>query len=228
MEWENNEEMRAMNNGNNEELLATITGMPAEVCREALEQAGGDMEQAGDMLVAAQRQGSAAAAAPAPAAAASKPTSREAPSGHVAFGGPDLTAAEAKKAEGNAMFKKGDADHLAYYSSANRSYTAAADAIKGAFVWPAAEKLLLVLWTILQHDGPDHLGLWYNALPEHQMALIASGCGCPSGAACEPGHGRPEDEAARCGPPQHGLSSKKMTLITSDCGATRSPIINWP
>ena len=31
-------------------------------------------------------------------------------------------------------------------------------------------------WTILQHDGPDHLGLCYNALPEHQMALIASGC----------------------------------------------------
>ena len=25
-----------------------------------------------------------------------------------------------------------------------------------------------------------------------------------------------------CGPPQHGLSSKKMALITSDCGATRS------
>ena len=31
-------------------------------------------------------------------------------------------------------------------------------------------------WTILQHDGPDHLALWYNALPKHQMALIASGC----------------------------------------------------
>ena len=31
-------------------------------------------------------------------------------------------------------------------------------------------------WTILQHDGPDNLGLWYNALPERQMALIASGC----------------------------------------------------
>ena len=32
------------------------------------------------------------------------------------------------------------------------------------------------IWTVLQHDGPDYLGLWYNALPEHQMALIASGC----------------------------------------------------
>ena len=31
-------------------------------------------------------------------------------------------------------------------------------------------------WTILQHDGPNHLGLLYNALPGHQMALIASGC----------------------------------------------------
>ena len=29
-------------------------------------------------------------------------------------------------------------------------------------------------WTILQYDGPDHLGLWYNALLEHQMALIVS------------------------------------------------------
>ena len=31
-------------------------------------------------------------------------------------------------------------------------------------------------WTILQQDGPNHLGLWYNALPEHQIALITSGC----------------------------------------------------
>ena len=31
-------------------------------------------------------------------------------------------------------------------------------------------------WTILQQDGPDHLGFWYKALPEHQVALIASGC----------------------------------------------------
>ena len=23
-------------------------------------------------------------------------------------------------------------------------------------------------WTILQQDGPDHLGLWYNVLPEHK------------------------------------------------------------
>ena len=25
-------------------------------------------------------------------------------------------------------------------------------------------------WTVLQHDGPNHLGLWYNVLPEQQMA----------------------------------------------------------
>ena len=31
-------------------------------------------------------------------------------------------------------------------------------------------------WTTLQQDGPDHLGLWYNALPDHQMALITSDC----------------------------------------------------
>ena len=29
-------------------------------------------------------------------------------------------------------------------------------------------------------------------------------------------------------PPQHGLSSKKMTLITSYCGATRSLSSKWP
>ena len=37
-------------------------------------------------------------------------------------------------------------------------------------------------WIILQQDGPDHLALWYNALPEHQMAPITSGC-APSQAA---------------------------------------------
>ena len=32
----------------------------------------------------------------------------------------------------------------------------------------------------------------------------------------------------RCGTSQHGLSSKKMTLIASNCGATRSLSIKWP
>ena len=31
-------------------------------------------------------------------------------------------------------------------------------------------------WTILQNDGPNHLGLWCNVLPAHPMALITSGC----------------------------------------------------
>ena len=29
-------------------------------------------------------------------------------------------------------------------------------------------------WTIKRHDGPNHLGLLCDALPEHQMALINS------------------------------------------------------
>ena len=35
---------------------------------------------------------------------------------------------------------------------------------------------LTTTWTVLQHDDPNHLGLRCNALPEHQMALITSGC----------------------------------------------------
>ena len=31
-------------------------------------------------------------------------------------------------------------------------------------------------WTVLQQNGPDHLGLWYNMLPWHQIALITSDC----------------------------------------------------
>ena len=32
-------------------------------------------------------------------------------------------------------------------------------------------------WIVLQHDGPNHLGLRCNASLEHQMALITSDCG---------------------------------------------------
>ena len=32
------------------------------------------------------------------------------------------------------------------------------------------------IWTILQKDDPDHLGLRYSVLPAHQMSLITSGC----------------------------------------------------
>ena len=35
-------------------------------------------------------------------------------------------------------------------------------------------------------------------------------------------------DPARCGTSQHGLYSNKMAMITSDCGATRSPSIKWP
>ena len=34
----------------------------------------------------------------------------------------------------------------------------------------------LKIWTVLQNDGPNHLGLRCNALPAHQMARITSGC----------------------------------------------------
>ena len=34
----------------------------------------------------------------------------------------------------------------------------------------------LTTWTVLQQDGPNHLGLLYNVLPGHQMALITSDC----------------------------------------------------
>ena len=43
-------------------------------------------------------------------------------------------------------------------------------------------------WTVLQQDGPNHLGLWYNVLPEHHMALITSFL-CALQAACWPGSG---------------------------------------
>ena len=33
-----------------------------------------------------------------------------------------------------------------------------------------------ITWTILQKDGPYHLGSRYNVLIEHQMAPITSGC----------------------------------------------------
>ena len=34
----------------------------------------------------------------------------------------------------------------------------------------------LTTWTALQNDDPNHLELRFNALPEHQMALVTSGC----------------------------------------------------
>ena len=34
-------------------------------------------------------------------------------------------------------------------------------------------------WTTRRDDGPDHLGLRCSAFPQHQMALITSGCCVP-------------------------------------------------
>ena len=52
------------------------------------------------------------------------------------------------------------------------------------------------------------------------LALAVTAAHSQRGLSAEP--------TARCPPPQHGLSSKTMTLITSDCGATRSLSIRWP
>ena len=54
-------------------------------------------------------------------------------------------------------------------------------------------------WTILQQDGPYHPGLWYNVLPEHQMALITSGCAPCSRSPSRPGPPQPGRQApGRC------------------------------
>ena len=31
-------------------------------------------------------------------------------------------------------------------------------------------------WAVLRRNGPNHLGLWRDALPEHQMAVLTSDC----------------------------------------------------
>ena len=66
----------------------------------------------------------------------------------------------------------------------------------------------LATWHILQKHGPNHLGMRCNACPERQLVLITSNC--------VPFSGPPE--SFRCGTPQHGLSSQKIALITSDYG----------
>ena len=55
------------------------------------------------------------------------------------------------------------------------------------------------MWTALQHVGRNHLGLWRDAYPEHQMALITSDCG--AGDRCE--HPAPLDLCAP-NPCKHG------------------------
>ena len=72
--------------------------------------------------------------------------------------------------------------------------------------------------TILRHDGPNHLGLRGNALPEHQMALLTSGC-VPSigsssrlpqsGRCCRP---RPSWSVQALASPRSEASSRTGTL----------------
>ena len=42
--------------------------------------------------------------------------------------------------------------------------------------WTKAKVRGPTTWTIIRQCGPNHLGLRYNAIPEHQMSLITSGC----------------------------------------------------
>ena len=65
-------------------------------------------------------------------------------------------------------------------------------------------------WTVLQQDGPNHLGMrgvQSTARRRWRTRRWAV---------------RPFRR------PQHGLSSDTMALITSGCGAARSPRIKWP
>ena len=62
-------------------------------------------------------------------------------------------------------------------------------------------------------------------LPPYPLSMAASGFGCLQVYDSE------EQLAYSIevrGPPQHGLSFKRMALITSDCGTMRSPSIKWP
>ena len=70
--------------------------------------------------------------------------------------------------------------------------------------------------------------------PEHQLALITrrrrprrSRSTLPSGGTPTTNGQRPRT-SVRPHPHKHGLSSDKMALVTSDCGATRSPGSKWP
>ena len=38
------------------------------------------------------------------------------------------------------------------------------------------DRLQVVHWTVIPHDCPNHLGLWFIRLSSHMMALITSGC----------------------------------------------------
>ena len=45
-----------------------------------------------------------------------------------------------------------------------------------AEMWVRGPATWTITHDITRYDGPNHLGLWYNALFERQMALITSDC----------------------------------------------------
>ena len=59
-------------------------------------------------------------------------------------------------------------------------------------------------WTVFQQDGPNHLGLWYNMTPEHQMAVITSGSSRGSGRRRWPSSGRRPRASAESSPSSFG------------------------
>ena len=63
-------------------------------------------------------------------------------------------------------------------------------------------------WTISRCDGPNHLGLWYNALPEHQMAPITS-----DSAPFRPVLFPPEQLPARAGRGGHQRAARRRGLL---------------
>ena len=102
-------------------------------------------------------------------------------------------------------------------------------------------------WTILQKDGPNHLGLRYNELHEHQMALITSGCvPCRTlGPTCTPhsppscttagsAHRRSDRERPGCrrpcggrelgGPSRSRRGWRSSSRPGSSIGSTRTPV----
>ena len=70
------------------------------------------------------------------------------------------------------------------------------------------------IWTAIQHNGPNHLGLWSirTAVGGETFRINAL---------------TSETDWHTQVPPQHGLSSKKMTLITSDYGIMCYLRIKW-
>ena len=61
-----------------------------------------------------------------------------------------------------------------FAAAARGSATTTSDWVGRAL--PALDVRPPTTWTVLQQDGPNHLGLWHSLLPEHQLALITSGC----------------------------------------------------